>query len=292
MIGQPLKQIRKFIKNFDLNVFSKQAKSIHSADIAAMLTPLDGQNRLLAFHKLSPDKAVSVFEYFDTELQHELLTALSDEEKANILNKMSPDDRTILFSELPGLEVTGLVSLLSADQRKEAHDLLGYPQNSVGRLMNTHFISLSPAMTIAGANDLIMKKGIDSESINVVYISDDNGKLIDDMPLRRLFLHERSKLIRDIMDYSFVALNVNDLAENAIDIFKQYDRVALPVVNNDGKILGVVTVDDVLDVAEKKGHGRDSKVRWFGRAGFPVCKNTFLFPGKKAGRLAYHPFFR
>lgn len=202
MITKPLKRIRKFIKTFDLNLFTRQAKSFDAADVADLLESVDEANRVQAFHKLDPDEAVGVFEYLEPDNQVELLNSLSDSEKANVLNNMSPDDRTALFSQLPGLQVTNLMSLLTDEERREAHDLLGYPKNSVGRIMNTHFISLSPDMTIADANDFIMRKGIDSESMNVVYVNDENGKLIDDIPLRRLFLHERSKRIGDIMGQS------------------------------------------------------------------------------------------
>jgi len=286
MVRQPLKRIRKFIKNFDLNLFSRQAKTFHSADVADVLESLDDTNRLQAFHKLDADKAVGVFEYLELDNQAELLNALTDEERADVLNNMSPDDRTTLFSHLPGLQVTNLMSLLTEDERKEAQDLLGYPKNSVGRIMNTHFIQLSPGMTIAEANDLIMRKGIDSESINVVYVTDENGKLIDDIPLRRLFLRERSKRISEIMDYGFVSLNVNDANEDAIAVFKQYDRVALPVINNDGYILGVVTVDDVLDVLEKRDTAEILKFGGVEELDYPYVKTPFLaLIGKRAGWL-------
>jgi magnesium transporter len=286
MVRQPLKRIRKFIKNFDLNLFSRQAKTFHSADVADVLESLDDTNRLQAFHKLDADKAVGVFEYLELDNQAELLNALTDEERADVLNNMSPDDRTTLFSHLPGLQVTRLMSLLTEEERKEAHDLLGYPKNSVGRIMNTHFIQLSPDMTIAEANDLIMQKGIDSESINVVYVTDEKGKLIDDIPLRRLFLHERNKRISEIMDHTFVSLNVNDRNDDAIAVFKQYDRVALPVINNDGYILGVVTVDDVLDVVEKRDTAEILKFGGVEELDYPYVKTPFLaLIGKRAGWL-------
>ena len=286
MEKKPLRRIRKFIKNFDLNLFSRQAKTFHSADVADVLESLDDTNRLQAFNKLEPEKAVGVFEYLELEHQKELLHGISDEEKANVLNKMSPDDRTTLLSNLPGLEVTQLMSLLSEEERKEAHDLLGYPENSVGRLMNTHFIDLSPDMTIAEANDFIMKRGIDSESINVVYVTNEKGKLLDDIPLRRLFLNERSKRISEIMDHGFVALNVNDAKDNAIAVFKQYDRVALPVVNNEGYILGVVTIDDVLDVAEKRDTAEIQRFGGVEELDYPYVKTPFFsLIRKRAGWL-------
>jgi len=286
MKRQPLKTIRKFIKNFDLNFFTRQAKTFHSADVADVLESLDEPNQLQAFHKLDPDKAVGVFEYLELDNQEKLLNALSDEEKANVLNNMSPDDRTTLFASLPGLQVTHLMSLLTEEERKEAHDLLGYPKNSVGRLMNTHFISLSPEMTIADANDLIMRRGIDSESINVVYVCDENGRLLDDIPLRRLFLNERSKRISQIMDHSFVSLNVNETNDNAVDKFKEYDRVALPVINNDGYILGVLTVDDVLDVVEKRDTAEIQRFGGVEELDYPYVKTPIIsLIRKRAGWL-------
>ena len=152
--------------------------------------------------------------------------------------------------------------------------------------MNTQFISLSPGMTIAEANDLIMRKGIDSESINVVYVCDEKGKLLDDIPLRRLFLHERSKTINEIMDHSFVSLKVNDSKDNAVSMFKEYDRVALPVINSDGYILGVVTVDDVLDVAEKRDTAEIQKFGGVQELDYPYVKTPLLsLIRKRAGWL-------
>jgi len=286
MRRQPLKQIRKFIKNFDLNLFTRQAGNFHAADVADVLESVDETNRAQAFHKLDADKAVGVFEYLDLDNQVGLLNSMSDVEKASVLNSMSPDDRTALFSRLPGLQVTNLMSYLTEEERKEAHDLLGYPENSVGRIMNTHFICLSPDMTIAEANDFIMQKGIDSESINVVYVSEANGKLIDDIPLRRLFLHQRNKSIRDIMDNSFISLNVNDSSDFAVQMFKQYDRVALPVINNEGIIVGVVTVDDVLDVAERRDTAEIQRFGGVEELDYPYVKTPlFSLVMKRAGWL-------
>lgn len=283
---QPLKTIRNFIKNFDLNFFTGHAKTFDSADVADVLESLDEPNRLQAFHKLDPDKAVDVFEYLELENQKQLLEGLTNSEKASVLNQMSPDDRTALFASLPGLEVTNLMSLLTEEERKQALDLLGYPEHSVGRIMNTDFISLSPEMTIAQANDLIMRKAIDSESINVVYVCDEKGKLVDDIPLRRLFLNDRNKTIGDIMDHSFIALNVNDSNEDAVTMFKEYDRVALPVVNNDGYVLGVVTVDDALDVAEKRDTAEIQRFGGVEELDYPYVKTRFLtLIRKRAGWL-------
>ena len=285
-VRQTIGKVRKFIKNFDLNSFTRQAKEFHSSDVASLLESLDDRQMLMAFKKIEPAKKVKVFEYLEIHNQQKILEALEDNERADILNKMSPDDRTALLSCLPGMLVTHLLSIMSQEERQEAQDLLGYSSKSVGRLMNPRFICLSPGMTIDEAQNFILSQGIDSESINVVYVADENNVLIDDLPIRKLLLNDRNKKVSDIMDYKFISLKINDSPDTAINIFKQYDRVALPVINATGQILGVVTVDDVLDVAEQKDTAEIQKFGGVEQLDYPYV-NTPLFSllRKRAGWL-------
>ncbi len=152
--------------------------------------------------------------------------------------------------------------------------------------MNPRFIGLSPEMTIAEAQEFILKKGIDSESINVVYVANQQNVLLDDIPLRRLFLHDRQKKISDIMDHHFTALNIHDDVDIAVNMFKQYDRVALPVINDQGHMLGVVTVDDLLDVAEEKDTAEIQKFGGVEQLDYPYVKTPFFsLLRKRAGWL-------
>lgn len=283
---QTISSVKNFIKNFDLNLFTKQAKDFHASDVAAILEGLDDRQMLIAFKKIDRAKKVKVFEYLELINQQKLLNSLDESEVANILNNMSPDDRTMLLSSLPGMKVTNLMTLLTEEERKEAHDLLGYSIKSVGRLMNPRFICLSPGMTVEEAQTFILEKGIDNESINVVYVVNENNILIDDMPLRRLLLNEKSKRIFDIMDFKFISLNINDDADTAINVFKKYDRVALPVVNDEGQLLGVVTVDDALDVAEQKDTAEIQKFGGVEELDYPYVKTPFIsLLRKRAGWL-------
>lgn len=285
-MNQAISKVRKYIKDFDLNLFTTQVNDFHSSDVAALLEGLLDSQMLMAFKKLESSKQVKVFEYLELSNQKKVLSGLDESQKANILNNMAPDDRTRLLSSLPGMTVTQLMTLLTNDERKEAHDLLGYTAKSVGRLMNPRFICLSPNMTVDQAQAFILKKGIDSESINVVYVVNEQNVLLDDMPLRRLLLNDRSKRVSEIMDNKFVSLNINDNADTAVNVFKQYDRIALPVVNNEGQLLGVVTVDDVLDVAEQKDTAEIQKFGGVEELDYPYVKTPFFsLLRKRAGWL-------
>lgn len=285
-VRQTIGRVKNFITHFDLNSFTSEAKNFYAADVAAILASLDERQMVLAFAKIEPAKRVKVFEYLELHNQQVVLANLQDKEKANILNEMSPDDRTALLSCLPDVTVTHLMTLLTEEERREAQDLLGYPGKSVGRIMNPRFICLGPNMTIAEAQNFILEKGSDSESINVVYVADEKNVLIDDLPIRKLLLNSRNKLVSDIMDNKFISLKITDSADSAVNVFKQYDRVALPVINSKGQMLGVVTVDDVLDVAERKDTAEIQKFGGVEELDYPYVNTPIIsLIKKRAGWL-------
>jgi len=185
-------------------------------------------------------------------MQERLLKGLGNEEVAAILNEMSPDDRTALLEDLPGSAARQMITLLSPDERKIAVTLLGYPEDSVGRLMTPDYIAVKPGWTINEVLEHIRKYGKDSETLNVHYVVDEKGKLIDDIKIRDIILAPLDSKVSDLMDENFVALHVTDDQESAVQTFKKYDRVALPVIDAQGLLIGIVTVDDVFDVAEEE----------------------------------------
>ena len=222
------------------------------ADIADLITDLPENDKVIVFRVISVDLATDTFEHLEFDTQEELLKAMGNEEVAAILNDMSPDDRTALLEELPGTSAKRLIQLLSADERKVAQTLLGYPENSVGRLMTPDYIAVKQDWTINETLDFIRKNGADSETLNVIYVINEKGVLIDDIRIREVILASPEKKIIDLMDENFVALNVHNDQEKAVEVFKKYDRIALPVVDNFSILIGIVTVDDVLDVAEEE----------------------------------------
>jgi magnesium transporter len=196
--------------------------------------------------------AADTFENLELDTQKELLKAMAKSEVAAILNEMSPDDRTALLEDLPGTVAKQLIRLLSAEERRIAITLLGYPENSVGRLMTPDYIALKPEWTIEETLKFIRETAEDKETLNIVYVIDDRGKLLDDIRIKEFILARPDEKVSDIMDGNFVTLNVEDDQEKAVDVFKKYDRIALPVVDNFDVLIGIVTVDDVLDVAEEE----------------------------------------
>ncbi len=165
---------------------------------------------------------------------------------------MSPDDRTALLEELPSAAARQLIKLLTPEERHVAQSLLGYPEGSVGRLMTPDFIAVPEDWTVQQVLDYVREHGQDSETLNVIYVVAERDKLIDDIRMREFLLRPLTAKVSDFRDQTFVALSVNDSQQDALNIFRKYDRTALPVVDSNGILVGIVTIDDMLDVAEKE----------------------------------------
>lgn len=207
------------------------------------------EESILIFNELPQNKAVPTFEYLPFRIQKEILHSLSFQNVANLLNAISPDDRTKLLEGLPADLVKQLLKYLSPEERVLTTRLLGYPANSVGRLMTPDYIAIKMNWTIKEALDYVRENGHDSETVNVIYATDDNGLLLDDFRIRELLFAPLNKLIEDLADHKFIALHVDDNEGKAINIFRKYERVALPVIDSKGILLGIVTVDDIISVA-------------------------------------------
>ena len=220
------------------------------ADVAEVILDLPEDEQVIIFRVLPHDLAADVFEYIGIEEQHKLLRALAHEQVAAILNEMAPDDRTALLEELPSAAARQLIRLLTPEERRVATSLLGYPEDSVGRLMTPDFIAVREDWIVQEVLDYIRAYGRDSETLNVIYVVDDHGKLIDDVRMREFLLKPLTSSVRDLMQKTFVALNVIDSQQEALNVFRKYDRTALPVIDSTGVLLGIVTIDDMLDVAE------------------------------------------
>lgn len=221
-------------------------------EIADLLLDLPKADRVLLYRALSRRDAAETFSYLEVEQQDALLMALSDEETRGLLADLPPDDRTHLLEELPGQATQRLLNLLGAGDRKEATWLLGYPEDSVGRLMTPDYVAVRPAWTVEQALRHLRARGPRSETVNVVYVVDERWQLLDDIELRRLILAEPETPVSEIMDETFTAIPASAEREEAVNLIRRYDLLALPVVDSDGVLLGIVTVDDVMDVAEEE----------------------------------------
>jgi magnesium transporter len=224
----------------------------HAGDLAAVLTELGLEDQVVVFRILPRKDAAAVFEYLSRESQEALLKGMAEEEVAALLNNMAPDDRTMFLEELPAAATRQLLALLTPAQRAVALTLLGYPDDSVGRLMTPHYVRAREHWTVREVLDHIRTHGQDSETLNVVYVIDEQGVLIDDIRIRELLLASPESRVTELMDRHFVALKATDDQQAAVAMFRQYDRTALPVTDTAGMLIGIVTIDDVLDVAESE----------------------------------------
>jgi magnesium transporter len=204
------------------------------------------------FQVLEAEKAVKTFEHLDFDIQVDLLQSFQLDQLSATLNAISPDDRTALFEKLPAETLQRYLSLLTDEERKTANQLLQYPEESIGRLMTPDFISVKEDWTVQQVLDHIRIFGKDSETLNIIYVTDTKGFLLDDIKVRDFLLAPLNKKVSELMDQQFVSLNAKDDQETAIEAFKHTDRVALPVTDFNGLLLGIITIDDVVDVIEEE----------------------------------------
>lgn len=239
MTGGDKLEIQEFLNNQNIS------------EVAALVDEFpDYESQILA--NMSVHRAVSVFKILDLPAQKQIIKELPPFKTAELLNELPADDRTSFLEELPSNVVRELIKLLNPEERKITLSLFGYPENSIGRLMTPDYVYIYPHDTVAEVFETIRKYGKDSETINVLYIINDKGELLDDMRIRDVILASPDKKVEELMDGRFIALNAYDDQETANESFKMNNRVALPVVSKTNKLLGIVTIDDVLWVANEE----------------------------------------
>jgi len=238
----------------DWKTLKKELNDLEPLQIAEAIEDLPKSPQILMFRLLSRKLAKETFQYLSSEEQEDIIDGLaSNKEKiADLLNDLDPDDRTAFFEELPGKVSQRLMQMLSKEEYAIAARLLGYPEESIGRLMTPEYVAIRPYFTVQQALEHIRKFGHDSETLNVIYVVDEHWKLIDDIRIKEIILASPDRIISEITDNRFVAFNAYDDQEVAVKVFLDHDRVALPVVDTDGTLLGIVTIDDVMDVVQEE----------------------------------------
>jgi len=221
------------------------------SEVADLVNEFPEQEAYIITH-MSIHRAASVFKILDLSAQKHIIRELPPYKTAELLNVLSPDDRTNFLEELPSNAVRELIKLLDPEERKTTLSLLGYPADSIGRLMTPDYVYVYPHNTVEEVFVTIRKHGKDSETINVIYVINEKGELLDDIRIRDFILSQPHKKVSDLMDNRVTSLNAYDDQEKASEIFKRENRVALPVVSQSNKLLGIVTIDDILWVAEEE----------------------------------------
>jgi magnesium transporter len=248
--ARPADELAAVVHQRDFARLRDMVRNRPPSDLAAAFTHLSLEDQVVTFRVLPRKLAAETFEYLSRVQQQTLVKAMAQEDVAAILNNMAPDDRTTFLEELPAAATQQLLTLLTPEERATAVTLLGYPANSIGRLMTPDYIAVREDWTVQEVLGYVREHGHDSETLNVIYVVDERGVLTDDIRIREFLLTSPSNRVADLMDRRFVALTASDDQNKAVTIFRKEDRSALPVTDSAGVLIGIVTIDDVLDVAE------------------------------------------
>src|SRR5215217_2659402 len=244
-------ELESILDSGDEQMLHDFLNSQNISDVAELVYELpDHDSAIIA--GMSVHRAVSVFKILEFAAQKKIIQTLPPIKTAGLLNELPPDDRTDFLEELPSAVVRELIKLLDAKERKITLSLLGYPENSVGRLMTPDYVYVYENNTVAQVLDVIRRVGKNSETIDVIYVINERGELLDDIRIREFILAPPDRKVKELMDERVIALNVFDDQEVANEAFKMNNRVALPVVSNSNKLLGIVTIDDILWVASEE----------------------------------------
>jgi magnesium transporter len=253
MLGNLLKpEFDELIQSRDYASLREAFSEMSPPDIAEVIEDLPAAESGIIFRVLPRDVATRVFEYLPVDQQTEVVETLGTEQLVGLLNEMAPDDRTRLFEELPAEVTKRALTSLKPDQLQQARQLLGYPENTAGRYMTPRYLAMRPDLTAEQALRFIREHGQGIETLNVVYVTDDKGVLLDDIRLADLVMAPPEKKLSDLNDGQVLSIPASADRSEVVAMFEKYDRVALPVTDSQGVLLGIITVDDVLDVAEAK----------------------------------------
>lgn len=253
MIAHLLKpELDELIQKKEWVTIKEVLDDVPAVDVAELLDDLNPEVAVVIFRLLKKSKAADVFTYLSSTKGVELLETFSRQQLSDVMNNLEPDERVALMEELPGDLTQRVLNSMDRENIAQVRRLLGYPPESVGRLMTTNYVRIKKDWTVNRSFEHIRKHGRNAETVNVIYVVDEDETLIDDLRLNQLILAEPEAKISDIMDNTFEALSAFDDQEEAVRMLSKYDRVALPVVDSGGILVGIVTVDDVLDVAEEE----------------------------------------
>lgn len=247
-------RIRDLIENKQWSILREELAVLEPFEVSGIIEELTDDEGVIAFRLLSREQSKETFQHLPIERQESVVEAFAKNVNrlSNLLNDLDPDDRTAFFEELPGQLSQKLIQLLSPEERSIALELLGYPEESIGRLMTPEFIAVRPDFTIQNTLDHIRKYATGSETLNVIYIVDPSWKLLDDITIKEILLAQPEDAISNLMDGKFISLSAFDDQETAVTVFKDSDYSSVPVTDTDGTLLGIVTFDDVMDVEEEE----------------------------------------
>jgi len=247
-----MEEIKELLETKQYTRLRQKLIELYDADIAQVLEEIPEEDMIKVFRILPKDKAADVFAYLEVEHQQMIITSLSERDAANIVINMMADDAADLFEEMPANVVRRILASASADTRRDINHLLRYPDSSAGSIMTVEFVDLKENLTVAQALERVRKVGRDSETINNLYVLDKSRTLLGILTLRGLLLADPDKTVGEIMETNVVSVNTLMDQEDVAKQFKKYDFTAMPVVDNENRLVGIITVDDIVDIMEEE----------------------------------------
>ena len=247
-----LEELRLLFESRQYTKLRQFLSELNDADIAALMEELDEEEVPKVFRILPKDLAADVFSYLDVDYQQTIIYSLSEKEAANVIDNLMADDAVDFLDEMPANVVDRLLANAKPDTRQAINHLLRYPEDSAGSIMTVEYVSLKENFTVNQAIEHIKKVGLDSETINICYVLDAQRKLVGTVALRYLLLSDGEEIIGELMHENVISINTLMDQEQVATQFKKYDFTAMPVVDNEDRLVGIITVDDIVDIMEEE----------------------------------------
>ena len=280
-----IEEVKELLEQKKFNELKNKLKEMKSADISAILDQLDKESVIKVFRILSKEKAGMTFSYMESDRREKLIQDLTDAELRSVMDELFMDDTVDLIEEMPSNIVPKILKAVSKADRKVINELLKYPEDSAGSMMTTEFIDLKENMTVEDALQRIRDIGTDSETIHTCYVLNSNRVLQGIINIKDILLADKNTVIKDIMETNIISVNTTDDQEDVAKVFDKYDFYALPVVDTENRLVGIITVDDAINVLreeisedfEKMAAIQPNEEGYFETSVFKHAKNRILW---------------
>ena len=279
--NKDLELVKELLEKKQYTKLRQMLADKNTADIAVILEELPEEDLLKIFRILPKTMAADVFSYLEVDHQHELITSMSEKDAASIINNLMADDATDLLEEMPANIVKKILANANPDTRRDINHLLRYPEDSAGSIMTVEYVDLKETMTVEDAIERIRKVGVDSETINICYVLDAKRKLIGTVALRYLLISPSDAVIGEIMHEDVIFINTLMDQEEVARQFQKYDFTAMPVVDNEERLVGIITVDDIVDILQEEATEDIEKMAAIVPTDKPYMKTTVFETWKK-----------
>ncbi len=280
-----INKIKELLENKEFNNLKDELKNVNSADIPSLLEDLDKESLIKVFRILTKEQAGEAFSYMEPYMKERVIQDMTDKELKNIMDELFMDDTVDLIEEMPSNVVKRILKAVSPEDRKTINELLKYPEDSAGSIMTTEFIDLKESMTVEQSLQRIRDIGINSETIYHCYVLDKNRILLGTVDIKEILISKQDTIIKDLMNTNHVSVTTTEDKEEVVKIFDKYDYYAIPVVDNENRLVGIITVDDAINIMqdvvdedfEKMAAIRPNEESYFETSVFKHAKNRIVW---------------